>query len=103
MIRTQLPLFPAYCYTDYKIQGQTLERAIIDLQSARTLQGMYVMLSRVKGLKKVAILRRFSPRLLMERLKPHFRDELARLAALHESTRIRYERGDLMSGNYSIS
>jgi len=30
----QPPLIPAYSYTDYKIQGKTIKRTIMDLKSA---------------------------------------------------------------------
>jgi hypothetical protein len=42
--RRQVPLVPAYSYTDYESQGRTLTRAIVDVASARG-QGVYVMLS----------------------------------------------------------
>ena len=45
--------------TDYKAQGKTLNRAIIDIESCRSLQSLYVMLSRVKSLNGLLILRPF--------------------------------------------
>ncbi|EJT97930.1 hypothetical protein DACRYDRAFT_58381 [Dacryopinax primogenitus] len=42
-----LPLLPAYTYTDYKSQGWTLHRAIVDLCGCSTPQSAYVMLSQV--------------------------------------------------------
>lgn len=45
VLRLQVPLLPAYAYTDYKSQGKMLECAIVDLESAQSLQGVYVMLS----------------------------------------------------------
>jgi hypothetical protein len=53
--RTQLPLVLADSYTDYKSQGCTLQWAIVDLDSVRSLQGSYVMLSCVKSLKGIAV------------------------------------------------
>ncbi|KAI0312262.1 hypothetical protein OF83DRAFT_1067508, partial [Amylostereum chailletii] len=41
----QLPLLPAYAYTDYKSQGCSLETVIVDIAGARSLQSLYVMLS----------------------------------------------------------
>ncbi|KAJ7135579.1 hypothetical protein C8R44DRAFT_609539 [Mycena epipterygia] len=34
--RKQIPIIPAYVYTDFKSQGRTLERVIVDLATART-------------------------------------------------------------------
>ena len=62
--RLQLPLVPAYSYTDYKSQGRTLEHAIVDVKSVRSLQGIYVMLSRVKSLAGLAVLSDFPPNVL---------------------------------------
>src|SRR6266446_91596 len=52
--RRQLPLLPAYAFTDYKVQGQSMDYAVIDLTHCYSLQSVYVMLSRVKSLKGVA-------------------------------------------------
>ena len=76
--RWQLPLVPAYAYTDYKSQGRTLTRAIVDISSARG-QGAYVMLSRVTSLSGVAILRWFPPSKIYQRLSHELRSELHRL------------------------
>lgn len=74
--RLQLPLVPAYSYTDYKSQGWSLDKAIVDLASARSLQGVYVMLSRVKSIKGLGILRWFPAVKLYQRLSEELRDEL---------------------------
>ena len=84
--RTQLPLLPAYAYTDYKSQGRSLDTAIVDLSSASSLQGIYVMLSRVRSMKGLAILRPFSDRKILQRLSQELREELTRLDCLAEST-----------------
>jgi hypothetical protein len=39
--RTQLPLIPAFAYTDYKSQGRDLTHAIADLSSCGSIQSMY--------------------------------------------------------------
>ncbi len=71
--RKQLPLLPAYSYTDFKSQGRTLDRAIVDLYTARG-QGVYVMLSRVKTLKGFAIMRWFPSTKIFQRLSEDMRD-----------------------------
>ncbi|PIL26216.1 hypothetical protein GSI_11971 [Ganoderma sinense ZZ0214-1] len=90
--RTQLPILPAYAYTDYKSQGKSLTRAIVDLDSAMSLQGVYVMLSRVKTLDGLLILRGFSPSKICGRLSQELRDELARIDRLAERTTHSWER-----------
>ena len=49
----QLPMTPAYAFTDYKSQGQTIEYVIIDIGDPPTGRvspvGVYVMLSRNRG------------------------------------------------------
>lgn len=83
--RVQVPLVPAYCYTDYKSQGRTLEKIIVDLFTARG-QGVYVMLSRVKTLKGLLILRWFPATKIYQRLPEELRQELSRLEQLADKT-----------------
>jgi len=83
--RTQLPLVPTYAYTDYKSQGRTLERIIVDLASANG-QGAYVMLSRVKSLSGLVILRWFPPTKIYGRMSEDLRNELKRLSLLEVAT-----------------
>ena len=90
--RLQLPLLPSYAYTDYKSQGRTLERAVVDIESAQSLQGVYVMLSRVRSLGGLAVLRPFSSHKILSRLSQELRDELDRLDRLDVKTMEMYER-----------
>lgn len=80
--RKQVPLLPAFCITDYKSQGQSMTFAIIDLASARTLNSVYVMLSRVKSLSGLAILRPFPENKISQRMSQELRDEFLRLRTL---------------------
>ncbi|EGO04613.1 hypothetical protein SERLA73DRAFT_45387, partial [Serpula lacrymans var. lacrymans S7.3] len=48
-------------FTDYKVQGRSLTKVIVDLATCRTLLSVYVMLSRAKSLASVAIIRWFNP------------------------------------------
>ncbi|KAG1884141.1 hypothetical protein F4604DRAFT_1575108, partial [Suillus subluteus] len=61
---TQLPILPSWAFTDYKIQGSTMPKIVIDLTGAKSLQSMYVMLSRAGHLQDVTILRWFLSRTL---------------------------------------
>ena len=89
--RYQLPLLPAYAYTDYKSQGKSLSRAIVDIESAHSLQGVYVMLSRVKTLDGLLVLRPFVSSRVCRRLSQELREELQRIDRLSEATRVWYE------------
>jgi len=40
--RWQLPILPAYAFTDYKIQGRSPTHVIIDLQGCYSLQSAYI-------------------------------------------------------------
>ena len=90
--RSQLPLLPEYAFTDYKSQGRTLDKAIVDLQTAKNLQSVYVMLSRVRSLSGLAILRPFLPEKVVGRPSQELRRELHRLSVLDGITTARYER-----------
>jgi hypothetical protein len=57
--RTQLPLIPAFAMTAHKSQGQTMDKAIIDLTTCRRTETPYVMVSRVRRLQDLLILRPF--------------------------------------------
>ncbi|KAJ3851611.1 hypothetical protein EV368DRAFT_17583, partial [Lentinula lateritia] len=46
-------------FTTHKVQGQTLDSAIIDLESCRGTEAPYVMVSRVKTLDGLLVLRPF--------------------------------------------
>jgi hypothetical protein len=93
--RLQLPLLPAYSYTDYKSQGRSLDHAIVDLASANSLQGAYVMLSRVRSLSGLAILRPFSWKRIEQHLSEEMRTEMKRISELAESTALAYNTMDL--------
>ncbi|KAJ7931874.1 hypothetical protein B0H13DRAFT_1466052, partial [Mycena leptocephala] len=57
--RSQLPLIPAYAFTSHNAQGRSLEVCCIGLASCTTIQSAYVMLSRVRSLKGLCMLRPF--------------------------------------------
>lgn len=90
--RRQLPLLPAYAYTDYKSQGKSLDYAIVDLDSALSLQGAYVMLSRVRRIEGLLVLRPFSQTKICTHASEQLRDEFDRIATEVEKTKLRYER-----------
>jgi hypothetical protein len=94
-----LPLVPAYCFTDYKCQGKTLDAAIVDICDARSLQNIYVMLSRCRTLDSLAILRPFPSKKIYNRLSEEFRRELYRLDAVDRATYRWYSKGKLFDND----
>ena len=85
--QTQLPLLPAYAFTDYKIQGRSLSAAIVDLQGCSSLQSVYVMLSGAKSLNGITILQYFYPKQIYQSLSQQFQDEFVCLDALDQKTK----------------
>ncbi|KAF8143072.1 hypothetical protein K438DRAFT_1634279 [Mycena galopus ATCC 62051] len=90
--RTQLPPVLAYTFTDYKLQGRSLQRVIVDLNGARSLQSLYIMISRATSLGSMSVLRNFTPRTLHTHLGEDFRREFERLEDLDALTKVAYER-----------
>ncbi|VDC05031.1 unnamed protein product [Peniophora sp. CBMAI 1063] len=86
-VREQLPLMPAYVYTDYKAQGRSLDEVIVDLASTTKPQGRYVMLSRVRSLAGLAVLRPFSSECFSRPLQKYIKDELRRVSELASQTK----------------
>ncbi|KAF8599107.1 hypothetical protein BDV93DRAFT_402717, partial [Ceratobasidium sp. AG-I] len=67
--RLQFPITPAYAFTDYRSQGQTISSAIIDLADPPTGRGLnthnlYVALSRCSGRDSIRVLRNFDHSIL---------------------------------------
>lgn len=80
--RTQLPILPAYAFTAHKSQGQTYEKVIVDLNSCRGSAAPYVMLSRVKSLDGLCILRDFEKSKICCHMSEDCRKEMKRLDCL---------------------
>lgn len=88
--RKQLPITPAFAFTVYKSQGLTLASAAVDIESCRTTEEAYTMLSRVKSLKSLLILRPFSADRISCRQSEDSRTEFKRLNQLHLMTKKKY-------------
>jgi ATP-dependent exoDNAse (exonuclease V) alpha subunit len=88
--RRQLPLTPAYSFTDYRSQGQTINNVIIDIATPPTAGltpfNVYVALSRARGRDGVRLLRDFDEKLLMTHPCEHLRIEDERLAKMDRET-----------------
>jgi hypothetical protein len=84
--RKQFPVIPGYALTGMTAQGATFDQAIIDL-TPPTGKGAgktspadaYVLLSRLKNLKGLAILRRFDKSVLAPKLNRELLEEIERL------------------------
>ena len=81
--REQLPLTPAYAFTDYRSQGQTINYIIMDLATPPTgvltpLNG-YVTLSRSRKSENVRLLRDFDEKLFTTPPDKHLELEDERL------------------------
>jgi ATP-dependent exoDNAse (exonuclease V) alpha subunit len=88
--RVQLPMTPAYAFTDYRSQGQTLKRCYIDLGKVHrrlTPFNVYVALSRARGWADIRLIRDFDDRLFTQHPSEYLREEDARLDALDKETR----------------
>lgn len=97
--REQYSLTPAYAFTDYKAQGQTMNSVIVDL--AKPLTGSltpfnaYVSLSRGRGQFSIRLLRNFEEKLFTTHPSEQLRMEDDRLSDLARSTLIRFQQGEL--------
>ena len=92
--RVQFPLVPCWATTDYKSQGATLDRVIVDLVGVPSRQpsqeGVYVSLSRVRTFEGLAIRAPFDHKYVcMERRRATASEEL-RLVRLQSETRKRF-------------
>ncbi|KAI6011232.1 hypothetical protein BKA83DRAFT_14293 [Pisolithus microcarpus] len=88
--RLQYPVTPAFAFTDYRSQGQTLSHVIVDISRPPTgglnLFNLYVALSRSSGHETIRLLRDFDEKLF---LCSHSTDLIAeddRLADLRDKT-----------------
>ncbi|KAJ8517278.1 hypothetical protein ONZ45_g5520 [Pleurotus djamor] len=88
--RRQLPIIPAYAFTDYKSQGQTIPALFVDLKepakNAMTAFNVYVALSRSHGRNTIRLLRAFNTDLLRQPPPMNLIREDVRLAHLNLTT-----------------
>ncbi|KAF5341971.1 hypothetical protein D9611_001218 [Ephemerocybe angulata] len=84
--RTQLPISPGFAMTAHKAQGKTFEQAIVDLTCCIGTEAPYVMVSRVKSLSGLLVLRAFAKQKITCRQSQETRDEMKRLESLRLKT-----------------
>ncbi|KII87046.1 hypothetical protein PLICRDRAFT_112999 [Plicaturopsis crispa FD-325 SS-3] len=95
--RRQLAIMAGYAFTDFKSQGQTLERLLADIGkvSSGSLNpfNAYVALSRSRGRDTIRLLRDFDDKLFTQHPSEDLRVEDARLEALASETLERWKAG----------
>ena len=100
--RLQFAITPAYAFTDFKSQGQTIEHVIVDLAKPPsgnlTAFNAYVALSRSRGRSTIRLLRSFDEKLFTVHPNEELRKEDERLAILEQKTIERYDAGEF--GNF---
>ncbi|KAI0250296.1 hypothetical protein BJV78DRAFT_1128109, partial [Lactifluus subvellereus] len=77
---------PAYAFTDYRSQGQTISHVIVDLAAppsgSLSLFNVYIALSRSSGRSTIRLLRDFDDHLFTQAFEPELLQEDERLEAL---------------------
>jgi hypothetical protein len=90
--RYQYPITAAYCFTDYRSQGQTIQRVIVDIASPPSgklsLFNLYVALSRSSGQETIRLLREFDDEIFLEAHEPELVLEDERLDDLDGRTKL---------------
>jgi hypothetical protein len=93
--RKQVPMCPAFCLTDYKVQGQTLTAAVLDLKDESTSRArdrhnkycsVYVQLSRLRSSNGLYLLRKIDMKDLKFRPHEALTAEMERLGKLEQDT-----------------
>ena len=95
--REQLPITPAYAFTDYRSQAQTIEYCVVDIGSPPsgrlTPFNAYVALSCSRGRSNIRLLRDFDEALFTRHPSEHLREEDIRLQKLDHATKLNWEAG----------
>lgn len=93
--RKQIPICPAFCLTDYKVQGSTLSAAILDLKNDLARRGhdsyrkycsLYVQLSRLRSFQGLHLLQKITTDDLRFSPDPDLLVEMDRLRGLQAKT-----------------
>ncbi|KAL9933037.1 hypothetical protein V8E36_008292 [Tilletia maclaganii] len=88
--RWQVPIIPAFAHTCHNSQGRSLTRATVDLASAAEAKDKtalaYVMLSRLRSLEGLTILRPFPFSVISTRASQQVRSELQRVDHMSDAS-----------------
>ncbi|KAG1751264.1 uncharacterized protein EDB91DRAFT_1078083 [Suillus paluster] len=87
----QLPLVPAYAFTDFKSQGQTIEYVLVDIGKTTCFSlspfNVYVALSRSHGQESIRLLRDFNKDLFLRHPSKDLHIEDGRIDELVKDTK----------------
>ena len=91
--RYQLPIIPGYGFTDYRIQGYSLQNVVVDIADNNgNAASSYVMLSRSRMLEGLYLLRDFDPIVLNQQTDASVLQNRKRLEQLATSSSNRVKR-----------
>jgi hypothetical protein len=86
--RKAIPYAPVWCMTVHKVQGATLDRAVLNVLDQVSAPVLYTAITRVRSLDKLWLLQKLSPSLFLTmRYSPCVNQEMRRLRKLEEATR----------------
>ncbi|KAG1902429.1 uncharacterized protein F5891DRAFT_1023908 [Suillus fuscotomentosus] len=101
--RRQLPVTPAYAFTDFKAQGQMIDHVLVDIGRTTCFRlspfNAYVALSRSHGQECIRLLRDFDNDLFLQHPNEDLRIEDNRIERLAEETKKRFSRTDSLTEN----
>ncbi|MGI4847167.1 MAG: AAA family ATPase [Janthinobacterium lividum] len=84
--RTGFALCLGFAFTDYKVQGKSLDKMIADLvkppRHSNSIHSLYVILSRVRTLAGLAVLRPFAQADIQAQLSAKYTNEMTRLKSI---------------------
>lgn len=91
--RKQFCLTPAYAFTDYRAQGQTLEKVIVDIYPPPTGPpltnfNIYVALSRSRGQQGIRLLRTYDRNALLKQIPDYLANEDVELRVKDANTTV---------------
>lgn len=94
--RKQFPLVPAFGYTSYNSQGQTISNALIEMNFPpppfqKEVATAYVPLTRVKLMENLAFCRDFPLSNLQIKPSKEQKAEIERLRKLNDQTKLKFE------------
>ena len=100
--REQLPMTPAYAFTDYRAQAQIIEYCVVDigLPPYRQLTpfNAYIALSHSRGRNTICLLHEFDECLFTRHPSEHLQEENIRLQKLNYETKKKWEGLQLTQG-----
>jgi len=86
--RKAIPFAPVWCMTVHKVQGATLEHAVLNIVDHISAPVLYTAITRVRTLDNLWFLQKMSPSLFLTMsFSPHVNQEMKRLRILEDETK----------------